>query len=224
MNKYMNSRTDKLAKIIWDYMLMHQNLVKADIIIGFGSHDKRTAQWAAKLYLEGFAPLVLFSGNEGVGREVSGFVGTPEAEIYKIEAIGLGVPASAILTEDKSTNSGENILFTSQVLKRQNIAPNKVIVVHKPYMERRTYATLKAQWPQPQPAFIMSSIPITYEEYTADPLYSKDYITNTMVGDLQRIKEYPKYGYQVEQEIPDNVWAAYNELVKLGFNKHLLEV
>jgi hypothetical protein len=43
-----------------------------------------------------------------------------------------------------------------------------------------------------------------------------------MVGDLQRIKEYPKLGFQIEQEIPKDVWEAWEELVKLGYIKYLL--
>lgn len=43
-----------------------------------------------------------------------------------------------------------------------------------------------------------------------------------MVGDLIRIKEYPKLGFQIEQDIPDNVWEAGKELIKYGFNKYVL--
>jgi len=44
-----------------------------------------------------------------------------------------------------------------------------------------------------------------------------------MVGDLQRMKLYPARGFQIHQEIPDGVWAAYEELVKAGYNTHLIE-
>jgi hypothetical protein len=39
---------------------------------------------------------------------------------------------------------------------------------------------------------------------------------------MQRIEEYPKLSFQVEQEIPDDVWKAFNELVSLGYDKHLI--
>lgn len=198
-------------------MLMHQMLEKADLIICFGSYDLRPAEWAAKLYLGGLSKKVLFSGKQegDVAQQES------EAVVFKTKAIEMGVPASEIYIEDRSTNTGENIQFASKFLKENNIAANKVIIVHKPYMELRTYATLKAQWPKPQSTFIMSSPPISYEEYTGDPDYSKDYLINVLVGDLQRIKEYPKLGFQIEQEIPKKVWAAFTELVKLGYDKRL---
>ena len=43
-----------------------------------------------------------------------------------------------------------------------------------------------------------------------------------MVGDLQRIKVYAEKGFQVYQEIPSNVWNAYERLVKIGFDKELV--
>ena len=42
-----------------------------------------------------------------------------------------------------------------------------------------------------------------------------------MVGDLQRIKLYAEKGFQVHQEIPDDVWQAFERLVALGFDKQL---
>jgi hypothetical protein len=44
-----------------------------------------------------------------------------------------------------------------------------------------------------------------------------------MVGDLQRIKFYPALGFQIEQEIPDEVWQAYEKLVELGYDQHLIK-
>jgi hypothetical protein len=43
-----------------------------------------------------------------------------------------------------------------------------------------------------------------------------------MVGDLQRIRVYPARGYQIEQDIPTDVWAAYEELVRAGYDRHLI--
>ena len=43
-----------------------------------------------------------------------------------------------------------------------------------------------------------------------------------MVGDLQRIRVYAERGFQIPQEIPDEVWAAYEELVQLGFDERLV--
>ncbi len=214
---------NELAKIIWDYHHLHHKLKEADLIFVLGSHDIRVAEYASQLFLKGYAPLILFSGNEGVGRDISGFKGTPEAERFAQIAKEAGVPEQAILIESKSRNTGENIMFSHQLLQNKNIMIESLIAVQKPYMERRTFATLKAQWPQPQPDFLVTSQPISFEEYIRNPLYPADYTINVMVGDLQRIKEYPKLGFQIEQNIPDEVWDAWERLVALGYSKHLVK-
>jgi len=43
-----------------------------------------------------------------------------------------------------------------------------------------------------------------------------------MVGDLQRIREYPARGFQTEQPIPAKVWDAFERLVALGFTDNLI--
>jgi hypothetical protein len=47
-------------------------------------------------------------------------------------------------------------------------------------------------------------------------------VISIMVGDLQRIRLYPARGFQIEQQIPERVWEAYEELVKAGYDRHLL--
>ena len=44
-----------------------------------------------------------------------------------------------------------------------------------------------------------------------------------MVGDLQRIRVYAERGFQIPQEIPANVWSAYEKLVALGYTAHLVD-
>jgi hypothetical protein len=46
-----------------------------------------------------------------------------------------------------------------------------------------------------------------------------------MVGDLQRIKLYgaPPFHFQIPQEIPEEVWAAYELLVTAGYTWNLVK-
>jgi uncharacterized SAM-binding protein YcdF (DUF218 family) len=86
-------------------------------------------------------------------------------------------------------------------------------------MERRTWATFRKQWSEAEG--IITSPDISYEEYADNPRY-KDRWIDVMVGDLQRIKEYPAKGFQIPQEIPGNVLEAYEKLLKLGYDKYLI--
>ncbi|HYF31761.1 MAG TPA: YdcF family protein [Chitinophagaceae bacterium] len=206
------------AKTLWDYHHMRHALQKSDCIFALGSHDLRVADRAAELYLEGWAPLVIFSG--GLGNVTKGVWTEPEADQFARIAVTKGVPSEAILIENRSTNTGENVLFTRQLLAAKNIDPRSFILVQKPYMERRTFATFQKQWPGKQ--MIVTSPQITFEAYpTAD--IPMERVINIMVGDLQRIKYYPEKGFQTYQEIPPHVWNAFEELVNAGFDKHLMK-
>ncbi|MGE0883746.1 MAG: YdcF family protein [Blastocatellales bacterium] len=208
---------DELAKIIWDYHHLKHKLEKSDLILALGSNDTRVAEHAAGLYLQGWAGRLMFSGN--VGALTRGKFAKSEAETFADIAIGKGVPSSAILIEPNSTNTGENIAFSRRVLAERGLEPEKIIVVQKPYMERRAYATFVKNWPGKR--VIVSSPPIDFDDYFTAEL-PKDLVINIMVGDLQRIREYPAKGFQIEQEIPDEVWRAYEQLIATGYDKHLI--
>lgn len=207
-----------LAKLLWDYHHMNHDLAKADCILALGSHDLRVADRAAELYLEGWAPLVIMSG--GLGNFTQSMWTESEADQFAAIAIQKGVPADAILIESKSTNTGENILFTQQLLHQKGLDLLNFIVVQKPYMERRSYATFKKHWPDKN--LLVTSPQIPFEKYAKDDI-PLDRVINIMIGDLQRIRLYPAKGFQIYQEIPPEVWEAYERLVQLGFDNHLMK-
>lgn len=209
---------EDLARLIWDYHHLHHRLQPADLILALGSNDTRVADRAAELYLAGWAGTLIFSG--GAGALTRDRFDRPEAEIFADIARDRGVPARAILIEPHSTNTGENIVFSRRLLAERGIEPKRIILVQKPYMERRAYATFKKIWPEPE--LIVTSPEISFEDYpTADLPF--DLVVNIMVGDLQRIRLYPGLGFQIEQEIPDEVWEAGQKLIALGYNRHLVK-
>ena len=214
----LNKEILSLGKKLWDYHLLNHKMEKADCILTLGSHDVRVPEWAAELYLRGFAPLMIMSG--GLGNFTQEIWTEKEADKFAAIAIEKGVPASAILIENNSTNTGENIVFTQKLLREKGLEPNSFIVVQKPYMERRSFATFKKHWPHKK--LIVTSPQISFEEYPNEEI-PMERVINIMVGDLQRIKMYPAKGFQVYQEIPEEVWEALEELVALGFDKHLMK-
>ena len=214
----MTEKILELSRILWDYHHMNHILEKSDCIFALGSHDLRVAHRAAELYLEGWAPLLIMSG--GLGNVTKDVWKEPEADQFARIAVEKGVPASAIIIENKSTNTGENIVFTRRLLERENVDPHSFILVQKPYMERRTYATFHKQWPGKK--MLVTSPQISFEDYPTKEI-SMEKVINIMVGDLQRIRYYPEKGFQVYQEIPEEVWDAFEELIKAGFDKHLMK-
>ena len=212
------------AITLWNYHHLNQEIKKSEGIIGFGSHDLHVAERAAELYLSGFGNYIIFTG--GLGRITQHIWKKPEADKFAEIAIAKGVPQKDIYIENMSTNTGENIQYTRDLISNTGIPIEKMIVVDKPFKERRLYATLKKQWSELN--FLVTSPQYSFEEYLSYYQNSKelsvDDFINIMVGDLQRIDVYGHNGFQIEQKIPSNVWDAYNQLVKDGYNKQLIKV
>jgi len=218
----MNDRVHALARKIWDYHRLHHPLLPADVILVLCSHDKSVAARGAELWLAGWAPLLVYSG--GLGAITRHLWQEPEADQFARIAVAMGVPPDRILIENRSTNTGENVQLTKALLHEKGIDPARFILVQKPYMERRTYATFEKVWPGKQ--IVVTSPPASFDEYLTR--YSNDALTTDdvigiMTGDLQRIRLYPGLGFQIEQHIPDDVWAAFEELVSLGYDKYLVK-
>lgn len=186
-----------------------------DVILVFGSNDIRTAVRAAELFQLGYAPYIICSGGNGKDTTYD----KPEAVTFAEEIIKMGVPQQSVITESQSTNTGENILFTRKLIQERGYNFASFIVVQKPYMERRVYATFCKQWPDAN--FMVTSPQLTFDEYFTDAQFKQEVI-QLMVGDLERIREYPKLGFQIPQAIPDSVWRAYEALTALGFTKYKL--
>jgi uncharacterized SAM-binding protein YcdF (DUF218 family) len=213
----LNDELLTLARVLWDYHHMHHQLEKCDCILALGSHDLRVANRAAELWIDGWAPYIIFSG--GLGNLTMGMWQEPEADKFAAIAVEMGVPKEKILIENRSTNTGENILFTKQLLNDKGLDPQKLMLVQKPYMERRTYATVKKLWEEKD--IIVTSPQLTFENYVSVDI-PLEKVIHIMAGDLQRIRVYPAKGFQIPQEIPDKVWHAYEQLVALGYTGHLI--
>src|SRR3712207_3339150 len=217
----MRREIRELAGRLWDYHHMNHALERSEVVLVLCSHDTAVAEHGARLYLEGWAPLLVFSG--GLGVITKNLWSEPEAELFASVARGMGVPGSDILVETRSTNTGENVRFSRRLLKERGLEPESLILVQKPYMERRTYATFKNYWPGPRVA--VTSPQVSFEEYLrnySNSALTEDDVVGIMVGDLQRLRVYPEKGFQIPQEIPADVWVAYEELVRAGYDKYLI--
>lgn len=195
--------------VLWQYMQLNHKLQPADCIFVMGSNDVRVAEHAVSLYNQGLANKILFSG--GFGRLTEGVFEQSEAELFARIALDLGVPSDAIIIENQSSNSGENVKFSFALCQQQNLDFRRFILVQKPYMERRAYATFVKQWPNPIDYVAVSSTKQSFSDYFSEEV---DLFTvlEAMIGDFERIKDYPARGFQIEQPIPDQVEQAYQAI------------
>lgn len=207
-------------QVLWDYLQLHQQPRKADVIVGFGNFNTNIARRAAQLYFQGLAPKILFTG--GLGRNTQGLLPEPEAVRFARVAREMGVPEQDILLEDKSTNTAENIQLTRALLEAENIPHGHILGVHQPFMERRIAAAVGVYWPEL--SFSVTSPQVTIGQYLQDAKaqgITENAAVSVIVGDFQRMELYARKGWQLPQQIPEAAWEAFHALVELGFDKQL---
>ncbi len=207
-------------QVLWDYLGMHQEPRQADCIVGFGNFNDNIARRAAELYRRGFAPRILFTG--GLGRNTLGLLPEPEAVRFARVAAGCGVPAEAMIREERSTNTAENICFTKALLESMGLPCARILGVHQPFMERRITAAMGVYWPEAE--FTVTSPQVTAAEYLTDAKrqgLTENAAISVIVGDFQRLDLYARKGYQLPQEIPDAAWDAFHRLVAMGYDRQL---
>jgi uncharacterized SAM-binding protein YcdF (DUF218 family) len=220
-DRTLDRRIRGFVETIWNYHQLNHQLSESDAILVLCSHDTAVAERAAEVFLQGYAPLVIFSG--GLGGITKRLWTEPEADQFAAIAVARGVPRDRILIENRSTNTGENIAFTRTLLAERGIDPRRFILVQKPYMERRSFATFRKVWPEKD--VIVTSPRVSLDDYLAmytHAALSPQDVVSIMVGDLQRVKLYPEMGFQIAQVIPPPVWAAFEALVAAGYDTHLI--
>lgn len=205
------------ARQVWDHHLMHHTPRPCSVIVGLGSHDLRVADVAAGFYLRGLAPVVVFTGS--TSPTTRDRMPRGEAVHYRERAVELGVPESAVLVEPKARNTGENIRFSRALLDEAGVGTDSVLLVSKPYEERRAYATARKLWPGVD--VVSASSPMTFEAYV-ESVGDDRMVIDMLVGALQRLLVYPAQGFMIEQPVPDAVVAAYERLVAAGFTRRLI--
>lgn len=206
------------AHLIWQYHQMHHEPRPCSAAIGLGSHDLGVATAAAELYRAGLFPVVVFSG--GNSPTTAARFPRGEAVHYREHALDLGVPDDAILLEKEAGNTGQNITLSREVLRAAGVEASSLLLISKPYMERRSYATCRKLWPEVE--VVCASEPLEFDDYIKS-IGDEKLVVDMLVGDLQRVIEYPKLGFAVEQEVPEEVHDAYERLLHAGFDSRLIQ-
>lgn len=205
------------TELIWDYHQMGHELRPCSAAIGLGSHDLGVARASADLYRAGLFPVLVFSGGNSPTTRARFPRG--EAVHFREHALSLGVPDEAILVEVNAANTGQNVTLSRDLLQRAGIQVDSLMLISKPYMERRSYATCRKLWPEAD--VICASEPLELADYIKS-IGDGKLVVDMLVGDLQRVIEYPRLGFAVEQDVPDDVHTAYERLLRSGFDSRLI--
>jgi uncharacterized SAM-binding protein YcdF (DUF218 family) len=161
---------------IGDYLTPADSLQKADIIVVLSGGDDRT-EWGIKLYQDGWAPKVLFSG------AAADRTGPSNAAAMRITALNEGIPDSSILVEPKATNTFENAILSKPILER--LGAKKIIIVTSPYHQRRAYEIFKEAF-KGRDIIILNS-PSGYSAWSAESWWQKSASFDITASELIKI-------------------------------------
>jgi len=206
----------KAEQILFDWLAVRDPLptVRFDAVMGFGHFDLSIPCRCAELVRKGRAGRIIFTGGIGAG---TADLGQPEADAFAAElgriAPEVGPPA---LIENRSTNTGENIRFTAEMLRSLDAplalgdAIRSVLLVATPCRQRRVWLT----WKKLVPDVAACNAPADEDMESLRALYTTkgEDIRRQLVGEFERIRDYPARGWIAGDEIPPAIRDAAADL------------
>lgn len=214
----MESLVIMSAAELWSYLSPKIHLDVFDCIIVCGGHDRQVILKATELYNVGRAKKIIVSG--GLVRKVYGEKEEERKEAYILRDLLLreGITTEDILIESNSINTTQNFTLSVELAEGLGYNFKKYLMIQKPYVILRTILTLKKVSHNVQ--ISVSSQDISFSDYLSGDI-PQEKILNMLVGEVQRIIEYPKIGWTVETSIPTQVLRAYNYLIDQGYTQRL---
>lgn len=200
---------DEDAKVVWDFLAVSAEPQTSMGIFVFGGVSKSVPPMAAKLFKDGISDTILVTGGSGARTHLH----FKRAEALEIRdaLIDLGVPESAILTEESATNSGENVEFGMREFLSHRPFPSSLALVSAPFIMRRCLATFAKQFPM---IHVIPCPPAGGAREHIDR--SRAEFATRLVAEVDRLDEYSRQGYISDVLIPDSVRAACKKIVSLA--------
>ncbi len=177
------------------YIFLNNSDQKSDLAFVFGTHLclRQSVEKAVELYNKGLVPKIVFTG--GINAESKKI----ESKEMKNLALILGVKERDIITEDKSTNTMQNVTYALPIIDKE-IGLGKIkriTVVVKDFHSRRAVMTLRK--------YLTEHIKILAAPYKSDDhRYSKDVWHETEIGrekineEIDKIRLYLEKGHLAE--------------------------
>ncbi|MBV9080160.1 MAG: YdcF family protein, partial [Elusimicrobia bacterium] len=180
-----------------------------DVIMVFGVGNALLAERTAHIYVEarrrGLNPRVVFAG--GIGRATppawvaegkKEAVALSEAFMAEIGRIAPALAAqaqAALIIEDESTNSGQNVLNTLKKFGEEGVTPTSILLVHNPLFQLRSaLATWLRQSGMNIPTVSFAPYRVDFARMTDAQLFAA---AEFALGEIHRLRTYPAQGFTV---------------------------
>ncbi|OYV83504.1 MAG: hypothetical protein B7X04_03910 [Parcubacteria group bacterium 21-54-25] len=137
LNSQDDTAKQELLNNLYDYLSEQDESEQADLIFVFGAKQTFRIEKAVDLYKKGYAPKILVSGRSPSYENENT---TSEAEIFAQFAIKHGVPQDNIIVEKESITVPDNVKRSLNLLERESIKHDSIILVNSAFSQRRGWA------------------------------------------------------------------------------------
>lgn len=210
--------TKEATQILWNYNNIKNNTIKPmDFGIILGTNDISHALSVKNLFRDKLLITVIASGNSGKDTIDDRLTESVRIRNFLVKN---GIDDNLILLESKATNTGENLQFSFELANSKNINTENVVLISKPYMKRRAYATAKKLFPNTN--FYIHSQTQSLSEYANVEGIDYFRFVSALVGDTERIIKYPELGFQITQDYSSEIVQAICVLRNAGYTKYAL--
>ena len=182
----------KFLQDLTDFIFLEDEPQKADVIFLPGSEEGILAKTAAKLYREGYAPLIVPSGKyaKWTGKSVVEEYETESDHFAKI-LMDEGVPESAIIKEREATYTYQNAINTKKLLDERGIEVKRALLCCQAFHARRSKLYYQILFPDTE---ILVCPTVTKD-------IAKDNWFKTEIGIKRVLGELARCGNQFESDI-----------------------
>lgn len=149
------------------------------------------------------------------------------SQIFQQTVSGLDIQ---IIKEEKSTNTGENALFTYQLFSSVEL-PQKAWLLQDPLLQKRSQVTFAKNWQLPaenvQPValapfeLLQLNPTLHFSQKKYDRWWEQEYFLSLLIGEVRRLQDNSEgYGPQGADfiphvDVPEEVIASYQRVKKL---------
>ena len=184
--------TNRIITDISNFIFISDIPEKADAIFLPGGSHPEQPEYAAELYKQGFAKWVVPSGGVSVKRDKWPGVRS-KADVYDGDyktdcefltdvLIKNGVPAEAIIGEDKSGHTRDNAFFSRKAVDEKGIEIKTAIIVCKAFHARRCLMLYQMAFPDVS----FTVCPVSCYNITKDNWFKTEQGIDRVMGELAR--------------------------------------
>lgn len=173
----------KFLQDMTDFIFLEDKPKAADVIFVPGSEEGVLAKTAARLYLDGYAPVIVPSGKyaKWTGHSIVGEFET-ESDYFARLMMDEGVPESAIIKEREATYTYQNAIYTRKLLDQRGIEVKRAILCCQAYHARRSKLYYQILFPDTE----ILVFPTETKGITRDNWFKSRETADIVLGEIER--------------------------------------